>query len=116
MKEKKAKPIENKRIRKGDKVIAISGNYKGMTGTVLSRSEDRVVIEGINVRKKHLKGQKDRPGQIVEMEKPIHISNVKACSAENKPVKLRVRLDEKGERQLYYVDGKDVLHRQIKKS
>lgn len=116
MKEKKEIPFENKRIRKGDKVICIAGNFKGMTGTVLSRSESKAVVQGINIRKKHLKGQRDKPGQIVEMEKPIHISNLRACNAENKPVKLRVRFDEKQGRQLYYIDGQQVLYRQIKKS
>lgn len=116
MKEIKEKPNASKRIRKGDKVIAIAGNYKGMSGIVLSRTAERAVVQGLNIRKKHVKRQKDRPGEIIEMEKPFHLSNLRLCSAENKPVKLRIRVDEKGERQLYYTDGKDVLHRQIKKS
>lgn len=113
-KSEKQKPLENKRIRKGDKVIAIAGNNKGMSGIVLSRTADRAVVQGLNVRKRHVKGTKDRPGEIVEMEKPFHISNIRLCSAENKPVKLRVRFDEKGERELYYIDGQEVLHRQVK--
>lgn len=116
MKEIIEKPLANKHIRKGDKVIAIAGNNKGMTGVVLSRTADRAVVQGLNIRKKHVKKTKDRPGEIVEMEMPFNISNLSLCSAENKPVKLRVRIDENGDRELYYNDGKDVLHRQIKKS
>jgi large subunit ribosomal protein L24 len=106
----------SKKIRKGDKVIAISGNYRGKTGTVLSCSGDKVVVQGLNVRKRHMKGQRDRPGQILQIEKPINISNLKLCTADGMPVKLRVRTDDAGERQLYYKDGaEEVLYRAVKK-
>ena len=67
----------SKKIRKGDRVLVIAGNDQGKTGEVLARSEDRVIVQGVNVRKKHLRRtQQMQGGRIVEMEAPIHISNV----------------------------------------
>lgn len=109
---------KSKKIRKGDKVIAIAGNNRGKTGTVLSCSGEKVLVQGLNVRKKHVKpSQQNQRGGIVEMEKPIHVSNLKVCTADETPVKLKVRATEKGERHLIYTDkDKEVLHRSLKKS
>lgn len=107
-----------KKIRKGDKIIAIAGNDRGQTGTVLSVHGDRVLVQGLNVRKKHVKKSQASPqGGIVEMEKPFHVSNVKVLGTHDKPVKLKVKQDGQGHRQLIYADGdKIVVHRAIKKS
>lgn len=79
-----------KSIRKGDRVLVIAGNDRGKTGEVLTRSEDRVLIQGINVRKKHLKRtQQTQGGRIVEMEVPIHVSNVCLCDQEGKRLKAK---------------------------
>ncbi len=112
------KPKLNSKIRTGDKVIAIAGNYRGQTGTVLSRDHDKAVVQGLNIRKKHVKASQDNPkGGILELEKPIHLSNLKACDSLDKPVKLKVRSNKSGERELYHtVDSKEVLYRSIKKS
>ena len=109
---------KSKKIRKGDRVIAIAGNERGHTGTVLSCMGSKVIVQGLNIRKKHVKpSQQHQRGGIVEMEKPLHISNLKVCTKEDKPVKLKVRADKKGNRELVYsVDGKAVLHRSLKKS
>lgn len=78
----------NKSIRKGARVLVIAGNDRGKTGEVLSRAEDRVLIQGVNVRKKHLKRtQQTQGGRVVEMEVPIHISNVCLCDKEGNRVK-----------------------------
>lgn len=114
--QKLEKPV-SKKIRKGDKVVAIAGNYRGLSGTVLSCKGEKVVVQGLNVRKRHMKGRGDKKGQIIELEKPIHISNLRACNDEEQPVKLRVRVTKKGERELVYKrDSEDVLYRSIKKS
>lgn len=66
-------------MKKGDSVTVISGASRGKAGKVLTvnRKTERVVIEGVNVRKKTVKRSQDHPnGGIVEMEMPIHISNV----------------------------------------
>jgi len=106
----------NSRLRPGDEVIVITGNDKGRTGKVLSCNKDRIVVEGINVRKKHMKRtQQNQKGQIIDIECSIHISNVKP-SVEGRGVKLRARFNKAGEKELYYLDGKnEVLYRSVKK-
>ena len=66
------------RIRKGDQVIVITGKYKGQRGEVLRVAADRVVVQNINVVKRHTKPnpQANQPGGIVEREAPMHVSNV----------------------------------------
>ena len=64
----------SKKIRKGDRVIVTAGNDKGKTGEVLSRTEERVLVQGVNVRKKHMRRtQQTQGGRVVEIEIPIHI-------------------------------------------
>lgn len=67
------------KIKKGDKVVVIAGKDRGKTGTVskaLPRSE-QVLIDGVNVKKKHLKAHgKAKSGQIIEKAYPLHVSNV----------------------------------------
>ncbi len=67
-----------RRIRKGDDVIVLTGKDKGKRGTVLSVSGERVLVENINIAKKHTKPNPNRgePGGIVDKEMPLHISNV----------------------------------------
>lgn len=106
----------SKWIKKDDKVVVITGNDRGKSGNVLSRKGDRVVVQGINIRKKHAK-RKSRVAStdILEYEMPIHISNVSICNADGKPVKIKVKMND-GNKTLFYVDsGKEVIHRQIKK-
>ena len=80
----------SKKIRRGDRVRVIAGNSKGKFGEVLSRGEETVVIQDVNMRKKHLKRtQESQGGRIVEMESPIHISNVCLCDKEGNPLKVR---------------------------
>ncbi|WP_313920180.1 50S ribosomal protein L24 [Tahibacter sp.] len=66
------------RIRKGDRVIVITGKNKGQSGEVLRIAEDRVVVAGLNLIKRHTKPnpQANQPGGIVEREASIHNSNV----------------------------------------
>jgi large subunit ribosomal protein L24 len=67
------------RIRKGDEVVVIAGRDKGKRGTVLRRVDaDHVVVEGVNRVKKHQRPNpmKGVTGGIVDLDKPIHISNV----------------------------------------
>ena len=66
------------KIRKGDQVIVITGKYKGQRGEVLRVADDRVVVQNINLVKRHTKPnpQANQPGGIVEREAPIHVSNV----------------------------------------
>jgi large subunit ribosomal protein L24 len=75
-------------IKKGDRVLVITGNDKGKSGEVLSRSEERVLVQGVNVRKKHLKPtQGTQAGRIIDMEVPVHVSNVCLCDKEGNKLK-----------------------------
>ena len=68
------------KIIKGDTVKIITGKYKGKTGRVIKAfpKADRILVEGVNIVKKHIRPTQDNPqGGINEMEKPIHVSNVK---------------------------------------
>jgi large subunit ribosomal protein L24 len=66
------------KIRKGDDVIVVAGKDKGKRGTVLRVLEDRIVVENINLARKHVKPNPNRgeQGGIVDKEMPLHISNV----------------------------------------
>ncbi|MBT3394033.1 MAG: 50S ribosomal protein L24 [Waddliaceae bacterium] len=116
---RKKRPVVqgNKKLRVGDRVVVIAGNDKGRTGTILSRKgDDRLVVQGINVRKKHTKATQQGPGSIIDIEVSINASNVKLCPTENKGVKLAVRVNKNKERELFYRDGdKDVVYRSVKK-
>ncbi len=88
------------RIHKNDNVMVISGNDKGKTGKVLKvfPKNTRVIVEGINLRKRHTKpSQKSPQGGIIEKEAPIHVSNVMLLDPKtNQPTRLgsQVILDE----------------------
>ena len=82
-------------IKKGDRVLVIAGNDRGRSGTVLRRMEDRVVVQGMNIRKKHVKRRSEvQTPSIIEMEMPIHISNVCRCDDEGKKLKKGVQKQE----------------------
>ena len=66
------------KLKTGDKVVVIAGKDKGKEGKIIKtlRNENKVVVEGINIAKKHVKPNGQQAGSIVEMEMPIHASNV----------------------------------------
>lgn len=75
------------KVKVGDKVKVLAGKDKGKVGRVLVtlKKKDRVVVEGINIVKKHLKpGRTNETGGILETENPIHVSNVKVVTEEKK--------------------------------
>lgn len=65
-------------FKTGDKVVVTSGKSKGKEGTITKvlRSENKVIVEGVNMIKKHIKPNGQTAGSIVEMEAPINASNV----------------------------------------
>lgn len=68
-----------KNIKKGEEVIVIAGDHKGKKGKILQvlRDKNRVIVEGVNLLKKHERKSQDNPqGSIIEREFPIHYSNV----------------------------------------
>ncbi len=65
-------------IKKGDMVLAITGDNKGKTGKVLQVLGERALVEGLNFVKKHMRKTQDNPqGGVIEKEAPINISNLK---------------------------------------
>ena len=75
------------KVKVGDNVRVITGSNKGKEGKVLKvlRKENRVLIDGVNIVKKHVKpNRENETGGILESEAPLHISNVKVVSKETK--------------------------------
>ena len=104
------------RVRKGDEVVIIAGNDKGKVGKVMKVNGERITVEQVNLRKKHMrKTQEQQKGQIIDIECPIHVSNVKIWANDNAR-KLRVQKNKDNEREYYYTEGtKKVLYRTVRK-
>ena len=88
------------RVMKGDRVKVIRGNFRDAEGTVLRilPGSDRLVVEGVNMRKRHERPTQDNPeGGIITFEAPIHISNVMlVCPKCNQPSRINIQRDEQG--------------------
>ena len=85
------------KIKKGDLVKVISGEHKGSDGSVVKiiKRTNKLVIEGINIVKKHKKPDSNNPqGGIVEKEAPIDISNVSLLTSDGKPTRVGFRLED----------------------
>lgn len=80
------------RLKKGDNVMVVSGNFKGSTGKILfvNRETGRVIVEGVNIMHRHSKpSQKNPQGGIIRREAPINISNVMLiCPKTNEPTRI----------------------------
>jgi large subunit ribosomal protein L24 len=87
-------------VTKGDRVRVIRGNHRDMEGKVLRvlRDQDRVVVEGVNMRKKHMRPNQANPdGGIVSFEGPIHISNVMLVDPSSGDAsRVRARIEDDG--------------------
>ncbi|MET3724184.1 50S ribosomal protein L24 [Sphingomonas sp. S2M10] len=89
------------KIKKGDKVVILSGKDKGKTGEVVKSlpKDDKVVVSGVNIAVRHKKPTQGEPqGGLVRIEAPLHVSKVAHVTADGKPT--RVRFEER--------DGKKV--------
>jgi large subunit ribosomal protein L24 len=102
-----------KKIRKGDKVIVLTGRDKGKRGLVLAMpSETRLVVEGINIAKKHQKPNpiKGIAGGIIEKAMSVHISNVAMLNpATNKGDKVGFRLLADGRKVRFLKSTNEVI-------
>jgi large subunit ribosomal protein L24 len=89
------------KIKKGDNVIVIAGKDRGKTGKILRAFPERntVIIEGINVKKKHQRpNRKTQKGQIIEIALPLHVSNVQLADPKSgKPTRISYKV-EKGKK------------------
>lgn len=93
-------------IKKGDTVYVRTGSYKGKTGRVLNvdRKKNRILVEGINERKKHQRPSRKQPkGGIVTIEQPIHLSNVALVvqtDAGQRPTRVKKKTIDEGGRKV----------------
>lgn len=81
-----------RRLQTGDKVVVVSGAHKGSQGTVkrVTKDQQRVFIDGVNVVKRHMKPTPQRPGGVIQQEAPLDVSNVMLLDPEtNKPTRVR---------------------------
>jgi large subunit ribosomal protein L24 len=87
------------RIRKGDDVIVVTGRDKGKKGNVLKvlPADNRVLVQGVNMIKRHTRPSARQTGGIVEKEAPIHLSNVALVDPQSgKPTRIGFRTLEDG--------------------
>ena len=88
-------------FKTGDKVVVIAGKDKGKEGkiTKILRSENKIVIEGVNVVKKNVKGNGQTAGSIVEMEAPINASNAMIVDPKTgKPSRIGHTVEKNGKK------------------
>ena len=101
------------KIRKGDTVVVLSGKDKGRTGAVLQVQPDgKVLVEGVNVAKKHARGnpQRNSPGGIVDKAMPLHLSKVAIWnSGTKKAERVGIRTLADGKRVRFLKSNNEVL-------
>ncbi len=101
-----------RKIKKNDDVIVIAGKDKGSRGSVLTVMDDFILVSGINKVKKHQKPNpvKGLAGGIVEIEKPIQISNVAIYNAATKKAdRVGVKLLEDGRKARFYISSGELI-------
>ncbi|OYX32260.1 MAG: 50S ribosomal protein L24 [Caulobacterales bacterium 32-69-10] len=84
------------KIKKGDRVVLLTGKDKGRTGSVTKvfPKEERVLVEGLNMVKRHTKpSQADPNGGIKNKEAPVHVSNVAIVDSAGKPTRVGFRME-----------------------
>ena len=103
------------KVRKGDKVLVISGKDKGVEGKVIEAypQTNKVLVEGVNRIKKHTANPANGAGAesdgIVTQEAPIHVSNVMVLDAEGTPTRVGYRKDENSKKvRISRRSGKDL--------
>jgi large subunit ribosomal protein L24 len=89
------------KIKKGDQVIVITGRDKGKTGEVIKAmpKDSKVVVQGINMVKRHTKPSQESAGGIVSKEQPIHVSNVALIDPKTgKATRVGIKMDKDGQK------------------
>ena len=96
------------KIKTGDTVIVITGKDKGKSGNVTSvlKASDRVIVQGVNIVKRHRKATQESPGKIEEIEASIHISNVAHIDPDTgKATRIKYELKDGLKRRLSVMSG-----------
>jgi len=89
------------KIRKGDKVVVLSGRDKGRTGEVLTMmpKDEKAVVRGVNLVRRHQKQTPQQEGGIITKEAPIHVSNLAlADPKDGKPTRVGFKVQEDGKK------------------
>jgi len=102
------------RLRKGDEVFVLAGKDSGKRGTVLRLllDEDKVIVEGVNMVKRHTRPnpQLGSPGGIIEKEAAMHVSNVALFNpVTNKPDRVGIKVLEDGRKVRYFKSNGEVV-------
>jgi len=101
------------KIKVGDTVIVVAGKDKGRTGRILRRGKnDRVVVEGVNLVKKHLRGnpQQQQQGGIIEREAAIHVSNLAILNPQtNRADRVGFKVLEDGKKVRFFKSNGEVI-------
>ena len=96
------------KIKAGDSVVVITGKDKGKTGNVTSvlKSNNRVIVEGVNIVKRHRKATQESPGKIEEKEASIHISNIAHIDPESgKATRIKYEFKDGVKKRLSVLSG-----------
>ena len=88
------------KLKKGDKVVVITGVNKGKEGTITRVLDEKVIVEGINIVTKHVKPKNNNgTGEIIKVEAPIHASNVMLIDPKTKKAtKVKYDFDKNGKK------------------
>jgi large subunit ribosomal protein L24 len=88
------------KIRKGDKVVVLTGKDKGKTGSVLQviPSDMRAVVQGLNLHRRHTKQSASQDAGIFTKEAPIHLSNLALVDAAGKPTRIGFKIQDDGKK------------------
>ncbi|MCF7812116.1 50S ribosomal protein L24 [Candidatus Gracilibacteria bacterium] len=84
------------KIRTNDLVFVLTGKDRGKTGRVVKvlQSQEKVIVEGVNRQVKHVKGRDGNPGERIEFDAPLHVSNVAVVDPKDgKPTRIRYKFD-----------------------
>ena len=86
------------KIRKGDKVIVLSGRDKGRTGEVFEvrPAEGRALVRGVNMVQRHQKQSQNQEGGIISKESPVHLSNIAIVGKDGKPTRVGFKIQADG--------------------
>ena len=102
------------KIKKGDRVVVVTGRDRGKQGEVLRvvRKEDRLIVQGVNMVKRHSRPSAGHPGGIIDKEAPIHISNVAHVDpSTSRPTRVGYRLLDDGRKVRFAKRSGEVLDR-----
>lgn len=102
------------KIRKGDRVVVLTGKDKGKTGEVLRvlRKDERVLVQGVNVVSRHVRQSPRSQGGIEQVEAPVHISNVAHIDPkDNAPTRVGWRVEEGGRKVRFARRSGEVIDR-----